>query len=107
MTIPAPCRTDWHRKRCCGTGKKPVARTVKVTEAVDGAGVQTSTCTIAIEHGVNIATVLPALIIGEGKRYHVERLTGVGAVTKNVRYLSKRSIKGGTGDNLKGDRLRR
>ena len=54
------------------------SRGVKVTEAVDG-GVNID-LHIAVEHGVNIATVCRS-IIGE-VRYHVERLTGVDV--KNV-----------------------
>ena len=55
-----------------------LSRGVKVTEAVDG-GVNID-LHIAVEHGVNIATVCRS-IIGE-VRYHVERLTGVDV--KNV-----------------------
>ena len=55
-----------------------LSRGVKVTEAVDG-GVNID-LHIAVEHGVNIATVCRS-IIGE-VRYNVERLTGVDV--KNV-----------------------
>ena len=59
-------------------GLENQSRGVKVTEAVDG-GVNID-LHIAVEHGVNIATVCRS-IIGE-VRYHVERLTGVDV--KNV-----------------------
>ena len=54
-------------------GRDSQSRGVKVTEAPDG-GVNID-LHIAVEHGVNIATVCRS-IIGE-VRYHVERLTGV------------------------------
>ena len=59
-------------------GLENQSRGVKVTEAVDG-GVNID-LHIAVEHGVNIATVCRS-IIGE-VRYNVERLTGVDV--KNV-----------------------
>ena len=58
--------------------KENQRRGVKVTEAEDG-GV-TIDLHIAVEHGINIASVCRS-IIGE-VRYHVERLTGVDV--KNV-----------------------
>ena len=59
-------------------GRENQSRGVKVTEAPDG-GVNID-LHIAVDHGVNIATVCRS-IIGE-VRYHVERLTGVDV--KNV-----------------------
>ena len=64
--------------RSMSDGLAHQSRGVKVTEAVDG-GVNID-LHIAVEHGVNIATVCRS-IIGE-VRYHVERLTGVDV--KNV-----------------------
>ncbi len=63
-------------------GLENQSRGVKVTEAVDG-GVNID-LHIAVEHGVNIATVCRS-IIGE-VRYHVERLTGG---RKERRYLCR------------------
>ena len=59
-------------------GRENLARGVKVTEAPDG-GVNID-LHIAVEHGVNIATVCRSII--SEVRYHVERLTGVDV--KNV-----------------------
>ncbi len=53
--------------------RENMARGVKITEAVDG-GINID-LHIAVEHGINIASVCQS-IIGE-VRYHVERLTGV------------------------------
>ena len=58
--------------------KESQRRGVKVTEAADG-GVNID-LHIAVQHGINIASVCRS-IIGE-VRYHVERLTGVDV--KNV-----------------------
>ena len=59
-------------------GRENQSRGVKVTEAPDG-GVNID-LHIAVEHGVNIATVCRSII--SEVRYHVERLTGVDV--KNV-----------------------
>ena len=70
----APFRTGW---RICSDAENQ-SRGVKVTEAPDG-GVNID-LHIAVEHGVNIATVCRSII--SEVRYHVERLTGVDV--KNV-----------------------
>lgn len=59
-------------------GRENQSRGVKVTEASDG-GVNID-LHIAVDHGVNIATVCRSII--SEVRYHVERLTGVDV--KNV-----------------------
>ena len=59
-------------------GRENQSRGVKVTEAPDG-GVNID-LHIAVEHGVNVATVCRSII--SEVRYHVERLTGVDV--KNV-----------------------
>ena len=59
-------------------GRENQSRGVKVTEAPDG-GVNID-LHIAVDHGVNIATVCRSII--SEVRYHVERLTGVDV--KNV-----------------------
>lgn len=59
-------------------GRENLTRGVRVAEAPDG-GVNLD-LHIAVEHGVNIATVCRSII--SEVRYHVERLTGVDV--KNV-----------------------